>query len=314
MFSAERARKDAVDFVAIVTPTALHYPIARAAMEAGLHVICDKPATATIAEALDLRKAVEASDRHYRLTYTYTGYPMVRHARELCRAGEFGAIRKVVVEYNSGWVDMAFKRLGLDINPMNWRFDPARAGVGGAFADIGVHAFNMLEFVSGLQVKKVSAQLSGDKDSNALFNDGNCLLQLDNGSPGVLMASGVTTGVRNELRIRIYADRAGLTWSHDCPDALTIGWREGRTETLYAGTDYLGKSAARSSRLPVGHPEGYFEAFANLYEDFVDLLTGAQSVEASLIPGIRDGVRGMSFVAAAIASSRAESEWTSIEE
>jgi predicted dehydrogenase len=312
MFSAERGRADPIDFVTIVTPTALHFPIARMALESGLHVFSDKPATATLEEARALRRCVEKSNLHYRLSYTYTGYPMVRHARDLCRGGSLGAIRKIVVEYNSGWVDMAFKRLGLDVNPMNWRFDPSLAAMGGAFADIGVHAFNILEFVSGLRVQTVSAQLNGEKLGNSLFDDGNVLLKLSGDVPGVLMASGLATGNRNDLRLRVFAERAGLLWSHNRPDELTVGWRDGRTETLHAGTDYLSGTAVKSSRLPVGHPEGYIEAFANLYEDFADLIANATSAEHCLVPGIDEGARGMSFVAAAIASWRAASAWTTL--
>jgi predicted dehydrogenase len=299
MLDAERARPDGAEIVAIVTPNHMHLPVAEAAIARGLHVISDKPATATLAEALALKTALERGSVRYGLTYTYTGYPMIREAREICRAGALGAIRKVTVEYSQGWLTGAAELEGN--RQAAWRVDPAQAGAGGAIGDIGVHAFNTAEFVTGQRVVGLCADLSSLVAGRTLDDDCNLLLKFDNGAPGVLVASQIAAGDRNGLRLRVYGERGGLDWSHEAPQTLTLGWTDRPTEILHAGAPYL-RRGAKDSRLPTGHPEGFIEAFANIYRDFAHHVRNGGE---TLVPGILDGVRGLAFVERAVASSRA---------
>lgn len=308
MIAAEARREDGIEAVAITTPNHLHLPVARGALEAGLHVISDKPATATLAEAIELRDAVNSATVRYALTYTYTGYAMLREARALVRAGAIGRVRKVMVEYSQGW-------LAFDTDSKNkqaaWRLDPHLAGVGGCVADIGVHAFNAIEFVSGLMVTKVCAQLGSLVGNRSLDDDCNVLLQLEGGVPGILVASQVATGDRNGMRIRVYGDAGGLDWSHEQPDRLTLSPADGPVQTLHAAASYISPDVRAVSRLPTGHPEGFIEALANIYRQFADLIaTGEASAN---LPGIEDGVRGLAFVEAAVTSSARGSAWISMD-
>lgn len=312
MISAEAACADGAELVAVVTPNHLHLPVAKAALEAGLHVISDKPATATLAEAQELRGAVAASRRLFGLTYTYTGYTMVREAREIVRRGDLGALRKVVVEYSQGWLAEPIERGG-DNKQAGWRTNPDEAGLGGCIGDIGVHAFNIAEFVSGARVERLSAQLSRIVPGRVLDDDCNMLLQFEGGAPGVLIASQVAAGDRNGLRLRVYGERGGLDWSHEQPDRLTLNWLERPTQTLHAGAPYLSGASLRATRLPTGHPEGFVEAFANIYRDFAGaILAGAAVAEG--VPDALEGVRGMAFVERAIQSSAKDGAWTSLME
>lgn len=315
MFTEERRRDDAIDFVAIVTPNHLHLPVAQAALEQGFHVLSDKPATATLPEALALREAVRRSGRLYGLTYTYTGYGLVREARALCARGELGTIRKVVVEYAQGWLAERLEATGQ--RQAAWRADPAQAGIGGCIGDIGVHAFNLLEFVTGLRVTSLAAQLSQVVPGRLLDDDCNILLRLDNGAPAVLIASQVAAGERNGLALQVYGERGGLRWSQEDPNRLTVTAVDGDTRILHAGTNApaLSEGARAAFRLPLGHPEGCIEAFANIYRDFAAaILNGdAASLARSAVPTIDDGVRGMAFVDAAVRSSQANSAWTPLD-
>ena len=299
MLEAEKSRQDGAETIAIVTPNHMHLPIAEAVIARGFHVISDKPATATLAEALALKAALEHATVRYGLTYTYTGYPMVREAREICRAGGLGTIRKVTVEYSQGWLANAVERAGN--RQAAWRVDPAQAGAGGAIADIGVHAFNIAEFVTGHRIASLCADLSTMVPGRTMDDDCNILLKLDNGAPGVIVASQIAAGDRNGLRLRVHGENGGLDWGHEAPQILTINWADRPTEILHAGATYL-RRGAQDSRLPTGHPEGFIEAFANLYRDFAaHIRTG----DETLVPGILDGVRGMAFIENAVASSRA---------
>ena len=313
MLSAESQREDRVDFVAIVTPNHLHLPIAAAALKSGFHVVSDKPATATLEEARELRGAVRRSPNLYALTHTYTGYPLVREARAICRRGDLGSLRKVVVEYSQGWLSEPLEQLGQ--KQASWRSDPAQSGLGGCIGDIGVHAFNIVEFVTGVQVAEVSAALSTVVKGRRLDDDCNVLLRMSNGAPGVLHASQIAAGERNGLRLRVYGELGGLDWSQEEPNALRVHWRDRPSQTLHAGANvgYLSETSRSAFRLPVGHPEGYVEAFANIYRDF------AASVRAGgplndLVPSIDAGVRGMAFVKAAVDSSAGDSRWMSVAE
>jgi len=280
-----------VDMVAIVTPNDSHLPIARAALEAGYHVLCDKPATRTLHEALELREAVRASGRQFGLTYTYSGYPLVREARRIVAEGALGQVRKIVVEYSQGWLSQQVASKQAD-----WRADPAQSGVGGCITDIGVHAFHLSEFVTGLSVESVMADLSTVVPSRVLDDDCNVLLRYGNGARGVLVASQIAAGDRNGLRLRVYGETGGLDWAQETPNTLTMNWHDRPTEVLHAGSPYVG----HPSRFPPGHPEGYLEAFATLYSDFANQIAGG----VSLVPGIDDGVRGMAFIETAIQSSQ----------
>lgn len=295
MIAGERGREDGAEAVAIVTPNHTHLPIAVAALKAGLHVMSDKPATGTLAEARELAGIVGASACIYGLTYTYTGYPMVREAREIVRRGDLGAVRKVVVEYAQGWLSQPVETSGNA--QAEWRANPAKAGVGGAIGDIGVHAFNLAEFIAGLRVERLCADLGSVVPGRALDDDCNVLLRFEGGARGVLIASQISAGARNGLRISVYGERGGLTWTHERHTELTLDWLDRPSQTLHAGSPYLSPLAQVSTRLPSGHPEGLIEAFANLYRDFADAVAGHPN---GVLPGITEGVRGMAFVERAV--------------
>jgi predicted dehydrogenase len=312
MMDRERARPDAIDFVCITTPNHLHLPVAAAAMEQGFHVVSDKPATATLKEALELEDLVWRTGLLYALTYTYTGYPMVREARELVRSGKLGAIRKVNVEYSQGWLSEAIEKTGH--KQAEWRTDPQQSGLGGAIGDIGVHAFNLVEYVTGRRVAELNACLSTVIPGRKLDDDCNVLLRLDNGAPGVLVVSQISTGERNDLRLDIYGEKGGMHWSQEDPNHLVLNWPNQPSQTLYAGAGYLTESSRRAFRLPVGHPEGLIEAFANIYRDFAAAVrarfTDPAAKLSEAVPGISDGVRSMAFIERSIENSRAKTGWS----
>ncbi|HEX8446920.1 MAG TPA: Gfo/Idh/MocA family oxidoreductase [Sphingomonas sp.] len=306
MLAAERARDDGIDLVAIVTPNHLHFPAAMAALAAGVAVISDKPATSTLAEARELAVAAAraGAGRPYALTYTYSGYPLVREARARIAEGLLGTVRRVAVEYVQGWLSAPMDE-GAS-KQARWRLDPAQSGVGGCIGDIGVHAFHLAEFVTGLRVTRLCADLGTVVPDRALDDDVAVLLRFENGARGVLTASQVATGERNGLSIRVYGDRAGLVWRQEQPDHVVIMHADGRSETIWGGTAALGPHGQAASRTPGGHPEGYLEAFATLYRDFADVLHGGS---APLLPGIADGVRSMAFIEAAVTASRDDAGW-----
>jgi predicted dehydrogenase len=274
-------------------------------------VICEKPATATLAEALQLEALLSRGPHAYAIAYTYAGYPLVREARELCRAHTLGKIRKVVVEYSQGWLS---ERVELGGNKQaSWRTDPSQAGAGGCVGDIGVHAFHLLEFITGRKVAELCAQLSSVVPGRVLDDDCNVLLRLDNGAPGLLHATQIAAGERNRLQIRVSGERGSLAWSHEEPQCLHIAWLGGRTETRHAGGSDLSVQAKAATRLPAGHPEGYIEAFANIYRDFAAILrrraAGEPAAWSESLCGIREGVRGMMFIERAVASQRGRAGW-----
>lgn len=305
MLAAEAARADGIDFVTIASPNHHHLPAARLALEAGLAVMSDKPATATLAEARELGGIVGRAGRPYALTYTYSGYPLVREARMRVASGAIGRVRKVVVEYAQGWLAGAAEG-----KQAEWRTDPARAGDGGAIADIGIHAFHLAEFVTGLRVTRLLADLAAVVPGRTLDDDCQLLLRFDNGARGSLLASQVMLGERNGLRLRVYGDAGALDWSQERPNTLTQHHADGRTELIQAGDVALGSDARTATRTPGGHPEGYLEAFANLYRDFARLLRGEH---ADLLPGIDDGLRGMALIDRAVTASRNDAGWVDFE-
>jgi len=301
-----------MQFVAIVTPNHLHFPVAEAALRGGFHVLSDKPATLNLREALALRNIVSETGLLYGLTHTYTGYPLVKEARERIAAGQLGRIRKLVVEYPQGWLaqreeDSANKQAA-------WRLDPARTGASCCMGDIGVHAANLAEYVSGLKIVQVCSDLAAVVPGRTLDDDGAVLLRFDNGARGVLIASQVSVGEENALNIRVYGERGGLEWRQQEPNTLWLKWPDRPTEMLRTGGAYLGALAAANTRTPMGHPEGYLEAFANIYQAFAGQIRAresGQSPDARAIdcPGIEDAVRGMQFIELAVAASASDTKW-----
>jgi predicted dehydrogenase len=301
-----------MQFVAIVTPNHIHFPVAEAALRAGFHVLSDKPATLGLDEALQLREIVRDTGLLYGLAHTYTGYPLVKEARARVAAGELGRVRKVVVEYPQGW--LADRQEGADNKQAAWRLDPGQAGVSCCMGDIGVHAANLAEYVSGLRITEICADLTAFVDGRALDDDGSILLRFDNGARGVLMASQISVGEENALRIRAYGDKGGLEWAQEEPNTLWLKWPDRPTERLRTGGAYLGSHAAANTRTPMGHPEGYLEAFANLYRAFAAQVrvreTGATPDEfAADCPGIAEAIRGMTFIELAVTASDSEVKW-----
>ena len=314
MMVEERKRADAIDFVCIVTPNHLHLPIAVAALEHGFHVMSDKPATATLKEALTLQAVVKRTALLYGLTFTYTGYPLVREARLMARGGALGKIRKAVVQYSQGWLSNSIEATGH--KQAVWRSDPAQSGLGGAIGDIGVHAFNLLEYVSGHRVSEICADLSSVVAGRSLDDDCNVLLKLDNGSPGFLFVSQIAAGDRNDLQLHLYGEKGGLHWWQENPNHLDLNWIGKPSQTLHAAGDYLSPSTRLDFRLPMGHPEGLVEAFANIYRDFAAAVRARFSDPSAplsdLVPNIDEGVRSMAFVERAVTSSRSREGWVSL--
>lgn len=299
-------------FISIVTPNHLHYGPAKMALEAGFHVVCDKPLCMSVAEALDLNETVERTGKLFCLTHNYTGYPMIKQAREMVLGGEIGTVRKVAVEYFQGWLSSPVETTGN--RQAEWRSDPTRAGIAGAMADIGTHAFNLAEYVSGLEVKAVSADLHSVVPGRLLDDDGNVILHFSNGVCGTLLASQIATGEENNLSIRVYGDRGGISWRQMEPNTVMVMWPDKPPQMLRAGTSFTGPGAAARmhTRIPAGHPEGFIEAFANLYRNFANSIIarmeGRSHDAMADYPGIYEGVRGMKFLEAVVASGQNNSD------
>lgn len=314
MMSAEAAlpAEQRMQFVAIVTPNHLHFPVAQAALRAGFHVLSDKPATFNLAEALELRALVQETGQLYGLTHTYTGYPLIKEARERIAAGALGSIRKVIVEYPQGW--LAERLEEGDNKQAAWRLDPRRAGASSCMGDIGVHAVNLAEYVSGQKISEICADLTAFVEGRELEDDGSVLLRFDQGAKGVLHASQVCAGEENGLRIRVYGEQGGLEWAQQEPNTLWLKWPDRPTEMLRTGGAYLGALAAANTRIPMGHPEGYLEAFANLYMAFAGQIRALEAGEnpdqrSADCPGIAEAVRGMAFIELAVAASKSDTKW-----
>ena len=305
-----------MDFVAIVTPNHVHFPAAKSALEAGFHVLSDKPATLTLEEAKDLAKVVESTGQVYGLTHNYNGYPMIKQAKHMVASGELGEIRKIVVEYPQGWLatkvedDSSQKQAA-------WRTDPARCGAAGCIGDIGTHAENIAEYVSGLEIKELAADLTTFVEGRMLDDDGNILLRFKNGAKGVLHASQICVGQENDLSLRIWGEKGGLQWKQSDCNTLLVSRLEGPAQIYRtAGGDYLCEASQAAARNPAGHPEAYLEGFANVYLAFAthlqDRITGNEK-ESYDYPTIHDGVRGMAFIYAAVASSSNNAAWTGLD-
>ena len=309
----QRPAAERVQVISIVTPNHLHFEPARLALENGFHVILDKPLTFSLAEAKQLQAVAEASGCLLCLTHTYTGYPMVKEARQLLAAGTLGPIRKAYVEYPQGWLSR-FEE-GSANKQAAWRTDPTRSGLAGAMGDIGTHAFNLLEYVTGLQVVKLCADINTVVAGRQLDDDGAVLLKLSNGASAVLMASQIAAGEENNVKIRVYGEVGGVQWQQVDANSLLVSWLDKPTEIRRTGTGYVGSFARHNARTPAGHPEGYLEAFANLYRNFALTLqaraAGTPATPEMLdYPGIADGVRGMAFIENVIASGKSTEKWT----
>jgi predicted dehydrogenase len=317
MARAEAARPDGIDVVSIVTPNHLHRQAAEAFLAAGIHVICDKPATRTLAECESLAAAVASSGKVFVLTHNYTGYPMIRQAREMIAANELGVIRVIQVEYPQDWLSTPLEKTGQ--KQAEWRTDPARSGVGGSVGDIGVHAFNLAEFVTSLHCRELAADLTTFVPGRRLDDNAQMLLRMQGGARGMLWSSQVAPGNENSLRLRVYGEKAGLEWAQETPNTLVFSPLDKATHTITRGGVAASRAAAHATRIPAGHPEGYLEGFAQIYTDAAELIQAAidgrpAASETALLPGIKEGIRGMRFITAAVASSEANAAWISLDD
>jgi predicted dehydrogenase len=305
-----------MDFVTIVTPNFAHFAPAMMALEHGFHVVIEKPITFTLDEALQLKKKVEETGLILCLTHTYSGYPMVKQAKQMVKGGALGKIRKVWVEYPQGWLSKLSEREGNA--QAAWRTDPKKSGKSGCMGDIGTHAAHLAEYISGLKITKICADLNVLVEGRMLDDDGGVLLKFDNGAAGVLMASQVAAGEENALKIRIYGEKGGLEWAQHEPNTLLVKWLDAPTQILRAGGNYgdrLSSYAVLNTRTPGGHPEGYLEAFGNIYRNFARTLTaridGVEPIPEALdFPTVEDGIRGMAFIDNVVLSSQSDVKWT----
>jgi predicted dehydrogenase len=314
MAAQEAARADGIDVVAIVTPNHVHHAAAKVFLEAGIHVICDKPMTTTVDDALDLVATVRRTGLVFGLTHNYTGFPMVREARARVQAGELGRLRVVQVEYPQDWLTTRLEETGQ--KQAAWRTDPARSG-GGAIGDIGSHAFNLAAFVSGLEAEELCAELTTFVAGRRVDDNCNVLLRYAGGARGMLWASQVAPGNDNALRLRVYGEQGGLAWQQERPDCLELFPLGEPPQKIIRAQPAAGASAARVTRIPPGHNEGYLEGFANLYSDCAEQITArlearAPDPEALLVPSVEDGARGVRFITAAIESSARGAVWTDL--
>jgi len=302
-----------MDLVSVVTPNHMHFAPSKMALENGFHVICDKPMTYDLDQAYELRNIVNSTGLIFALTHNYTGYPLVKQARHMIKKGELGEIRKVVVEYPQGWLSNFIE--GSDHKQAAWRTDPSRSGIAGAMGDIGTHAENLAEYITGLQISELCADISILVPNRLLDDDGNVLLRFTNGARGVLYASQISAGEENNLKIRVYGEKGGIEWAQMEPNTLIVRWGDKPVEILRTGGQGLCESAARHTRVPAGHPEGYLEAFANVYRNV------AYCIQARLegrkpdpiyedFPTVEDGVRGMEFIYKVIESGKSDQKWT----
>lgn len=304
-----------MDFVSIVTPNNVHFGPAKMALENGFHVIIDKPLAFNITEAKALKKLVEKTGLVFALTHTYTGYPMVKEARNIVATGKIGKVRKVYVEYPQGWLSTFVE--GTGNKQAVWRTDPARSGGGGAIGDIGTHAANLAEYITGGKITDICALLNTVVKGRKIDDDSSMLLRFDNGSSGVLLATQVAAGEENDLNIRVYGEKGGLFWRQEEPNTIVMKWLNKPREVYRTGAGYLSDTSRKSTRFPSGHPEGYLEAFANIYVNFAkairDYKPGRKIDPAKYdFPDVEDGVRGMAFVDTILKSAKSNQKWTKL--
>ncbi len=308
LIAGERVREDRVDAIAICTPNFTHFPIAKAAIEAGFDVICEKPLTATLADALELERLVRESGRFMGVTYTYSGYPMVHEARVRVEAGELGRIRTVQVEYPLEWMATPIERAGNA--QAAWRTDPKRNGRGGSIGDIGTHAYHLAGFVTGLRLEALTADLATFVEGRALDDNAHVLLRYEGGARGLLWSSQVALGSSNGVRLRVFGEKASLSWFQEQPNELVLAPLGGETRVIKRGADNLSAAAKARTRTPPGHPEGYLEAFANLYAGFAEVIRARAAGRSPgeigrAVPGAYDGLKGVAFVEAVVDSHEA---------
>ncbi|MGV3755716.1 MAG: Gfo/Idh/MocA family protein [Verrucomicrobiota bacterium] len=306
-----------MDFVSIVTPNHMHFPPAKMALENGFHVLSDKPATLNLAEAKKLGEIVKKSGQLYGLTHNYTGYPLVKEAKAMIAAGKLGKIRKVVVEYPQGWLATRLEASGQ--KQAAWRTDPKRSGAAGCIGDIGTHAENLAEYITGLEIEELAADITAFVKGRALDDDGNVLLRFKGGAKGVLHSSQISVGEENNLNIRVYGELGGIEWHQKEPNTMLVKWLNEPMQVYRTSMGYLSDAAKAAGRTPPAHPEGYLEAFANIYKNFANHIRAVQSgtklakdAVALDYPKISDGIRGMAFIEAVVKSSKSNAKWTKL--
>ncbi|MCK0179018.1 Gfo/Idh/MocA family oxidoreductase [Flavobacteriaceae bacterium S0862] len=302
-----------MDFVAIVTPNHMHFPPAKLALENGFHVVCDKPMTLTLDEAIELEAIVNKSNRLFALTHNYTGHPMVKQARAMVINGDLGDIRKIQVQYLQGWLSTPIEKTGQ--KQASWRMDPKRSGIGGALGDIGTHAENLVEYITGLQIKELAADLGKFGEGRVLDDDGNLLLRMDNGAKGTMSFSQIALGEENNLAIKVYGDKGSLEWHQENPNQLISRWLNKQKKVYTPNGSNLYPEAILASRIPAGHPEGYLEAFANIYKNFAlhfMAVSEGKNNENPDYPTVNDGLRGMKFIYASVESDKNNAAWTKL--
>ncbi|SMD43417.1 Predicted dehydrogenase [Aquiflexum balticum DSM 16537] len=317
MISKELAlpESERIDIISIVTPNNVHFDPAKKALENGFHVVLDKPMTLNYDEAKELYKIIKKTDKLFCLTHTYTGYPMIKQMKQMIADGAIGEVRKVYVEYPQGWLH---KLLEYENKQAEWRTDPARNGKAGCFGDIGTHAFNLAEYVAGIKVAKICADLDIKVDGRPIDDDGAVLMRFENNASGILTASQIDAGCENNLKIRVFGEKAGLEWQQEDNNTLRLRWPDKPDEIYRAGTGYLGSLANENIRTPAGHPEGYIEAFANIYRNFARCIYALRKGEEPKpewwdFPGAEDGIRGMAFIENVLKSSASDKKWTPFE-
>lgn len=302
---SKKSKEEKLDFISIVTPNYLHFKPAQLALQNGINVIIDKPITFNYEECMELKKLVDKTSLLLAITHTYSGYPMIKEAKDFVSNGSLGKIRKVYVEYPQGWLSKPLEKESQ--KQASWRTDPTKSGKGGSLGDIGTHAFHLLEYVSGHKTTDICAHVQAVVENRLLDDDVMILLKLENGVSGMLHATQVAAGEENNMKLRIYGEKGGLEWNHSDPNSLWIKWLDKPAQLYRAGTEYLSDSAKNNSRLPAGHPEGFIEAFANIYKNFAESIRNGKI--SNDIPNVDDGLRGMYFIDKALESSKSKDKW-----
>ena len=314
MAISESQRDDGINFVSIVTPNHLHHPIAKAFLEVGINVICDKPMTMNTEEAQELIDISESSDLIFAVTYNYSGYPLIREAREIIKKGELGSIRIIKVEYIQDWLTEPIEKTGQ--KQASWRVDPKKSGIGGSIGDIGTHAFHLAHFVTQQLPNKISADLSCFVEGRELDDNAHILMRYESGAKGMIWSSQVAPGNENNLKIQIYGEKGGLIWQQENPNELILNLLNQPSKRLTRGSSFVGDQSARLTRIPAGHPEGYLEGFANIYREVADefsaKISGKPISKDILYPTSKEGLYGVSFIEAAIESNSKDSVWTNL--
>ncbi|SEP67796.1 Predicted dehydrogenase [Hyunsoonleella jejuensis] len=315
MIQKEKALPEDIrmDFVAIVTPNHMHFPPAKMALEYGFHVVSDKPVTLTLEEAVELQNIVAKNGKLFALTHNYTGNSMVKQAKAMVAKGEFGTIRKIQAQYLQGWLSTSLEKT--EQKQAAWRVDPKRSGIGGALGDIGTHAENLIEYITGLKIEEIAADLGRFGEGRILDDDGNMLIRMENGAKGTISISQIALGEENNLGIKVYGTKGSLEWYQENPNELITRWLEEPKKVYTPNGNGLHEEALEVCRIPAGHPEGYLEAFATIYKNFathVNAINEGKSVENPDYPTVEDGVRGMKFIYAAVESDKNNAAWTKI--